>query len=384
MSQEKHRLKEDRDQKKNWRKFGPYLTERQWGTVREDYSPQGNAWEFVSHDAARSKAFRWGEEGIAGISDDQQLLCFALALWNKRDPIIKERIFGLTGNEGNHAEDCKEHYYYLDSTPTHSYMKMLYKYPQREFPYAQLVEENRRRGKHEPEFELIDTGIFDDNKYFDVFVEYAKCDDSDILVKITVYNRSTEAADVNILPTVWFRNTWSWGDQNAKPEMYLDDDGIIKVTHKKLGNYYLFAEGRPEALFCENDTNTIRLYNFHKDGTFKDGINDYLVHGKKDAINHIPKGTKAALNYTLSVPAGKSSVIRLRLSSAFQTEPFKTFNTVLKSRIAEADDFYNRIHGELDDDEKSIQRQAFAGMFWSKQFFYYDVAKWLKGDPDQP
>ena len=385
MTAEKQRLIEDRDKKKNWRKFGPYLTERQWGTVREDYSPHGNAWEFVSHDAARSKAYRWGEEGIGGISDDKQFLCFSVALWNKKDAILKERIFGLTGNEGNHAEDCKDHYYYLDSTPTHSYMKMLYKYPQNEFPYAQLVEENRRRGKLDPEFELIDTGIFTENKYFDVFIEYAKVDDEDILVKITVENRGPQAAQLNLLPTLWFRNTWAWGYDDYKPELYLDEDGVIRISHKELGDRYLFFDGKAEALFCENETNTGRLYDYPKEGTFKDGINDYIVFGNPGSINKIHKGTRAAINYDLSIPAGKSKTVKLRLTKKFTAEPFKTFTKDFEGRLKEADDFFAELQtGIQDDDNKNIQRQAIAGMMWSKQFFYYDVAKWLKGDPAQP
>ena len=384
MKAEQQRLIEDRDKKKNWRKWGPYLTERQWGTVREDYSPHGNAWEFVSHDAARSKSYRWGEEGIGGISDNNQLLNFSIALWNKKDPIIKERIFGLTGNEGNHAEDCKDHYYYLDSTPTHSYMKMLYKYPQREFPYAALVEENRRRGKLDPEFELVDTGVFDDNKYFDVFIEYAKADENDILISIAVHNRGSEEASLHVLPHVWFRNTWAWGDDPYKPEMYRDDDGVIKISHRDLGSYYLFGEGKPRALFCENETNSGRLYNFPLEGTFKDGINDHLVHSK-DSINKIPKGTKAALNYELTIPAGKSSTVRLRLSPVFLNDPFKDFNHLYGERLKEADEFFNGLQDGIEsEDDKNIQRQAIAGMMWSKQFFYYDVAKWLMGDPNQP
>src|SRR6187402_1122000 len=287
MTAEKKRLIEDRDQKKNWRKFGPYLTERQWGTVREDYSAKGNAWSFISHDTARSKAYRWGEEGIGGISDDKQLLCLSVGLWNKKDPIIKERIFGLAGNEGNHAEDCKDQYYYIDSTPTHSYMKMLYKYPQNEFPYNWLVEENKRRGKLDPEFELIDTGIFNENKYFDVFIEYAKADDEDILMRITIENRGPQAAALHVLPTLWFRNTWSWGDDAYKPELYLDEDHVICVKNSVLGNRYLFFDGKPNVLFCENETNTNRLYNVPKDGTFKDGINDYLISENVSAINKV-------------------------------------------------------------------------------------------------
>jgi hypothetical protein len=384
MKAEQRRLIEDRDKKKNWRKWGPYLTERQWGTVREDYSPYGNAWEFVSHDAARSKAYRWGEEGIGGVSDNQQLLNLSVALWNKKDPIIKERIFGLTGNEGNHAEDCKDHYYYLDSTPTHSYMKMLYKYPQHEFPYGALVEENRRRGKLDPEFELVDTGVFDDNKYFDVFIEYAKADENDLLISITVHNRGPEEASLHVLPHAWFRNTWAWGDDPYKPEMYRDDDGVIKISHRDLGSYYLFAEGKPRALFCENETNTGRLYNFPQAGTFKDGINDHLVYNKA-SINKIPKGTKAALNYELTIPAGNSCTIRLRLSPSFLTDPFADFDQLHKQRLNEADEFFEGLQkGIKSDDDKNIQRQAIAGMMWSKQFFYYDVAKWLNGDPNQP
>src|SRR3990170_3260270 len=310
---EKQRLIEDRDKIKDWRMFGPYLTERQWGTVREDYSAYGSAWEYVSHDAARSKAYRWGEEGIGGISDDHQLLNFAVAFWNKKDPIIKERIFGLTGNEGNHGEDCKEHYYYLDSTPTHSYMKMLYKYPHGEFPYARLVAENKKRGKLDPEFELIDTGIFNDDRYFDVFIEYAKADTHDLLIKFTIHNRGPETASLHVLPQVWYRNTWSWGYDNYKPEMFLDDENNIKMNHRTLGDYYLTAEGNYDVLFCENETNTRRLYNFPKEGTSKDGINDFLIHGKKEAINSVQHGTKASFNCDLTISGGKSTTLKLRL-----------------------------------------------------------------------
>jgi hypothetical protein len=382
---EKKRLIEDRDQKKNWRKFGPYLTERQWGTVREDYSPYGNAWEYVSHDAARSKAYRWGEEGIAGICDEKQLICFSMAFWNKRDLIIKERFFGLTGNEGNHGEDCKEHYYYLDSTPTHSYMKMLYKYPQQEFPYAKLVEENRRRGKSDPEFELMDTGIFEGDRYFDIVIEYAKADESDILVKITVHNRGPEKASLHVLPHLWFRNTWSWGYDNTKPEMYRDDDGVIKISHPKFDDYYLFAEGKPEALFCENETNTERLYNHPAGGIYKDGINDFLIANKKEALHKIAKGTKAAFNYDLTIPPGKSEVVKLRLTCGFHPAPFTNFDLIFKERLSEADEFYGSLQKGIDsEDKRNIQRQAFAGMLWSKQFYYFDVGQWLKGDPAQP
>lgn len=381
---EQNRLNELKKGTKAWQKFGPYLTERQWGTVREDYSANGTAWEYVSHDAARSYAYRWGEEGIGGISDDKQLLCFAIALWNKKDPILKERIFGLTGNEGNHAEDCKEHYYYLDSTPTHSYMKMLYKYPQNEFPYAWLVDENKKRTKLDPEFELVDTGIFDDNKYFDVFIEYAKADVEDILIKITIHNRGEEDAAVNVLPTVWFRNTWSWGYDGYKPEVFKDDNGVLEITHRDMGNHYLFYEGKPQELFCENETNTGKLYQYEKQGLFKDGINNFLIHNQGDAVNN-SRGTKAALNYDVSVPAGKSQTVRLRLSLKFLPEPFKDFNAQFKYKQQEADEFYNEIQAAVkDEDKKNIQRQAFAGMLWSKQYYYYDVREWINGDPGQP
>lgn len=385
MNAEKQRLLEDRDKKKNWRKFGPYLTERQWGTVREDYSAGGHAWDYSTHDMARSLAYRWGEEGIAGVSDEKQLLNFALALWNKKDPIIKERIFGLTGNEGNHGEDCKEHYYYLDNTPTHSYMKMLYKYPQEVFPYARLVHENKKLGKLDPEFELTDTGIFDEDRYFDVFVVYAKADQDDLLIEITIHNRGPEAAELHVLPHVWFRNTWSWGYDEVRPELAQIKSGTIQISHKELGVYFLHHEGNAEALFCENDTNTTKLYQFQKPGTFKDGINDYLVHGSKQAINSSKKGTKMAFNVELNIEPGKSTTIRLRLTPNQKTEPFKDFDSILKARKKEADEFYSEIQqGIHDKDSREIQRQAFAGMLWSKQFFYYDIEKWLKGDPSQP
>jgi len=379
------RLLEDRDKKKNWRKFGPYVSDRQWGTVREDYSANGDAWQSITHDAARSKAFRWGEEGIGGISDDCQLLNFSLAFWNKKDPIIKERFFGLTGKEGNHGEDCKEHYYYLDSTPTHSYMKMLYKYPQQEFPYNMLIEENRKRGKKDPEFELLDTGIFDDNHYFDVFIEYAKADTDDLLIKITIHNRGPETAALHVLPHVWFRNTWSWGYDDYKPNLYLDEEGCIKIDHRDIGSYYLSAAGRCTTFFCENETNTTRLYGIPTVGTFKDGINDYLIYGKKDAINSLPKGTKATYNYDLSIAPGKSEVIRLRLAAQYLSSPFNDFDAIFQERVKDADQFFSDLQAKIhDDDKRMIQRQAIAGMMWSKQFYYYNIPEWLNGDPGQP
>jgi len=382
---EKNRLIEDRDKKKAWRKFGPYLTERQWGTVREDYSASGDAWNYISHDAARSKAYRWGEEGIGGISDDKQLLCFAIGLWNKKDPIIKERLFGLTNNEGNHGEDCKEHYYYIDSTPTHSYMKMLYKYPQNEFPYGWLTDENGKRSRLQPEFELLDTGIFDDNRYFDVFVEYAKADYDDLLIKITIENRGPEDAVLNVLPTVWFKNTWAWGYDAYKPELFHDEKGAIKIKHEKLGDYYLFFEGQADVLFCENETNTSRLYNYDSPGSFKDGINDFLIFRNPGMLNKNHKGTKASVNYDLTVPAGKSKIVRLKLTSKFLSYPFKNFNTSFDQRVAEADEFFNDVQKDIhDEDQRNIQRQAIGGMLWSKQHYHYSIAHWLKGDPAQP
>jgi len=385
MTAEKQRLIEDRDGQKKWRKWGPYLTERQWGTVREDYTSNGNSWQAVSHDMARSKAYRWGEEGLAGISDDQQLLCFSLALWNKKDPILKERLFGLTNPEGNHGEDVKELYYYLDSTPTHSYMRMLYKYPHNEYPYARLAEENRKRGKQDQEFELADTGIFADNRYFDVDMAYAKADDHDILIQITVTNRGADTASIDVLPTIWFRNTWAWGYDAYKPEIYLDDKGIMKLSHRDMGAYYLFCDSETEALFCENETNTGRLYQHFQPGSFKDGINDYVVQDNTRSINKIRKGTKAAFRADCSIDGGQSKVIRLRLTPQYEISPFKKFDEVFKKRKQEADEFYDDLQKKIKDtDECNIQRQALAGMLWSKQFYYYDLDVWIKGDPAQP
>ncbi|MCW3110989.1 MAG: glucosidase, partial [Segetibacter sp.] len=286
MTEEQIRLQKPKEGKNKWKKWGPYVSDRQWGTVREDYSADGKPWEYLTHDMARSKAYRWGEDGIAGISDKEQRLCFALSFWNKKDPIIKERLFGLAGNEGNHGEDVKELYYYLDSTPTHSYMKMLYKYPQTEFPYATLVEENRKRDKSQPEFELIDTGIFDEDKYFDVFVEYAKASEEDILIKITVHNRSSEDAPLNILPQLWFRNTWSWGYDNYKPILKSSNDEDVLIDHETLGLFTLHIENKTSLLFCDNETNLKRLYGVDNKNAFvKDGINEFIIHGNEKAVN---------------------------------------------------------------------------------------------------
>jgi len=385
MIEEKKRLLEDRDKIKDWRKFGPYLAERQWGTVREDYSEYGNAWDYFPHDASRSRTYRWGEDGMAGFSDDKQLMCLGLALWNGKDSIIKERLFGLTGTEGNHGEDCKEQYYYLDGVPTHAYMKMLYKYPQREFPYKKLVDENRLRGKQGREYELLDTGVFDDDRYFDVFVTYAKADATDLLVKITVVNRGPAKATLHVVPQIWFRNTWAWGYDNYKPNLFLDSKGCIQADHRDVGKYFYYAEGDAGALFCENETNTQRLFNFATAGYFKDGINDYIVQGKTAAVNPLSHGTKAAYQYIVSLPPGGTREIRLRLTSVYNHQAFADFDDIMKLRFAETEAFYAEMQQPIaDEDERNIQRQAIAGMLWSKQYYYFEVAKWVKGDPAQP
>lgn len=379
---EKERLN-NKKENNPWKHWGPYLTERQWGTVREDYSPDGAAWEFVSHDHARSKAYRWGEEGIAGISDNKSILCFALALWNGKDPILKERLFGLTGNEGNHGEDVKENYYYLDSSPTHSYMKMLYKYPQEEYPYNLLASENRKRTRMEPEYEIMDTGIFDDDKYFDVFVEYAKDDIKDILIKIEIVNRGPEAAELTVLPTVWFRNTWEWGCTDYKPNMSSAGPNKIDIEHLNSGNYSLYTEVDTHFLFCDNETNYAKLYNLKNSMPYtKDGINDYIVDKKKEAINPLQSGTKASAFYKYSIESGQSITLKLRLSDKTFISPFEDFDKVFETRKQETDDFYEELQkGIEDEDLKRIQRQAFAGMMWGKQFYYFNINEWLEGDP---
>jgi hypothetical protein len=392
---EEKRLELSRERKAHWKRWGPYLSERSWGTVREDYSSHGSAWDYLSHDQARSKAYRWGEDGIAGISDRHQFICFAVSLWNGRDPILKERIFGLTGSEGNHGEDAKEYYFYLDSTPTHSYMKFLYKYPQAEFPYARLVEENRRRTKHELEFELMDTGIFDEDRYFDVLVEYAKAIPEDILIRITVTNRGPEAAALHLLPTIWFRNTWSWDEKAARPRLHRSEDvknaSVVQLCHKSYGHRWLFCQGMPELLFTENETNTRRLYD-HDNGSrfFKDGVNDYVVGGNRDAINPLRNGTKAAAYYPMMLEPGESKTVRLRLTD-LEIPPANGdpcgdgFDKVFKERIGEADEFYATVTpAHLSEDAKNVSRQALAGLLWSKQFYYYDVGNWLKGDLATP
>jgi hypothetical protein len=379
MDKEKDRLKIP-----DWKKWGPYLSERQWGTVREDYSGNGDAWNYTTHDMAASKAWRWGEEGIAGISDKRQRICFSVGLWNKKDPILKERLFGLNSYEGNHGEDVKELYYYLDSSPTHSYMKMLYKYPQAAFPYDRLVQENRRRNRDQPEFELMDTGIFNDDNYFDVFIEYAKSDMEDILIRITVHNRGRNAAPLYILPTIWFRNTWSWGYDDYKPTMMSSNEGNIIIEHRELGEFTLYGDETDKHLFCDNETNVKRLYGVNKAGYFKDGVQEYLVHGNEQAINY-QEGTKATLIYDKLVPGGGSETIRLRLTKDCNISAFMDFDEVFDQRIKETNEFYAQIQEEMkNEDERRVQRQAFAGMLWNKQLYYYNLDEWLKGDPAQP
>jgi hypothetical protein len=391
MTQEEKRLQEALTHQAHWRRWGPYLSDRAWGTVREDYSANGEAWDYFTHDQARSKAYRWGEDGIFGISDNHQRLCLAIALWNGEDPILKERFFGLTGSEGNHGEDVKEYYFYLDNTPTHSYMKALYKYPHQAFPYARLVEENKRRNRREPEFELLDTGVFDDNRYFDVLVEYAKNTAEDILIQIKVINRSTETKTLHLLPTLWFRNTWSWNGETDKPVLQAiatsDDFQAIAASHPTLGKRWLYCQGETELLFTENETNYERLFGSPNTSAYvKDGINNYIVRGKKDAVNRKRIGTKAAAYYLLNLGAGEAKTIQLRLCDSPLAEPFgKEFAVIFVARQQEADEFYQRITPfPLDEDMRNVQRQAFAGMLWSKQFYHYIVEDWLKGDRHTP
>ena len=416
---EDRRLEEARLRKKHWKRWGPYLSERQWGTVREDYSPNGTAWEYLPHDHARSRAYRWGEDGIAGISDRHQMMCFSVALWNGKDPILKERLFGLTGNEGNHGEDVKEYYFYLDSTPTHSYMKYLYKYSQNEFPYAQLVEENRRRGRGAPEFELLDTGVFAENRYFDVFVEYAKADAEDILIKITVVNRGPAAAELHLLPKLTFRNTWSWGRDLRRPSArkaaVMPGCVSVELDHHQYGKRWLIAAGSPSLLFTENETNRERLFGAPNRSPYvKDAFHEYLVRGRHDRVNPEQEGTKVAAHYHFLLEAGEKQTIKLRLTDISplagigpdapmvgaisgpahaESEPGVPgtaefgagFESLLARRKEEAEEFYeSRIPRQLSPDAKNVMRQAFAGMLWSKQFYHFDVRTWLEGDPAGP
>src|ERR671922_1067443 len=416
MTEEHRRLEEATRRTAHWRRWGPYLSERQWGTVREDYSPWGAAWEYFPHEHARSRAYRWGEDGLGGISDSEQRLCFALALWNGNDPILKERLFGLTGNEGNHGEDVKEYYFYLDSTPTHSYMKALYKYPQGEFPYAKLVDENRSRNRRDLEYELLDTGAFDENRYFDVFVEYAKSSTEDILIKITAVNHGSIEADLSILPTIWFRNTWSWGRDDYRPslravqqlaipkEYGIPGSAVIEADHRAYGKRWLLCEGEPELLFTENETNAKKLFGAENRTPFvKDGINDYVVHGNRQAVNPEKVGTKASALYRLRLAPGASTTLRLRLTDhepkvvrmsaprlvlvdAPKTELLgQSFDNIFSVRRNEANEFYAmRTPKGLSEDATNVQRQAFAGLLWSKQFYHFDVRAWLEGDPAGP
>ena len=401
MNNEKMRLEESRDKNIPWKKWGPYLSERQWGTVREDYSENGDAWNYFPHDHARSRAYRSGEDGIAGISDDKQHLCFAMALWNGRDPILKERMFGLTNNEGNHGEDVKEYYFYLDSTPTHSYMKYLYKYPQLAYPYDDIIATNHRRGRRESEYELLDTGVFKDNRYFDVFVEYAKDSPEDILIRITIFNRGPQDAPLYLLPTLWFRNTWQENPGEAmallRQIQFDETSGTVMASKNDLGDYFFTAEGAKEFLFTNNETNTERLVGVPNISRYvKDGINNFIVLGQSDAVNPEMTGTKAAALYVLDIESGKSKTIRLRLSrkaseNSTTLPPVSfdffgsDFDAIFNLRQKDADAFYAEIiPSDLGPDRASVMRQALGGLLWSKQFFYYDVNKWLKAHKTEP
>jgi hypothetical protein len=390
---ERKRLDEARDQGLSWKKWGPYLSERQWGTVREDYSDSGNAWDYFTHDHARSRAYRWGEDGLAGFSDDKQRLCFALALWNGKDPILKERLFGLTNSEGNHGEDVKEYYFYLDSTPTHSYMKYLYKYPHAAYPYDDLVATNRGRTREEFEYELLDTGVFEQNRYFDVFVEYAKDTPEDILIKLSICNRGEEAVTLHVLPTLWFRNTWSWTQGTPKPSLEEADGpgdvSVLQASHPELGKRYFVCEGEVPLLFTENETNTQRLFNKPNSSQYvKDGINNFVVNGQQDAVNPFRTGTKAAAYYQIQLGGGETKVIRLRLGTAMPPEVpaskssaifGKHFDEVMAGRLREADSFYTAITPpSVGKDESLVMRQSMAGMLWTKQYYYFDLDKWLE------
>ncbi len=421
---EEQRLLEDARREKNWKRWGPYLSGRQWGTVREDYSPDGDAWTYLPHDHARSRAYRWGEDGLLGITDRECRLCFALALWNGRDPILKERLFGLTGTEGNHGEDVKESYFYLDSTPTHSYMKALYKYPQCEFPYARLVEENRRRSVNDREYELVDSGVFDDGRYFDILAEYAKAGPDDILIRVTAANRGPDQARLHLLPTIWFRNTWVWGWRHegctVKPSLRAEGPRLLVCDHPTLGAFRLeigpamfrpsgaqsretaLPELEPRLLFTENETNTWRLFQSKQYTPYvKDAFHEYVVHGRTAAVNPLRTGTKAAAYYTVDIPAGGEIILRIRLSAAASSPADGNhpigggdvrpgvfdgwFDEAFSARAREADEFYaSRLPPDLSADTCNIVRQAYAGLLWSKQFYHYVVADWLAGDPEQP
>lgn len=384
MDPEKIRLTEYLKRIKDWKLWGPYLSGRQWGTVREDYSANGDAWNYSTFDQSGSKTYRWGEEGIGGICDRKQLLCFSVALWNGRDPILKETFFGLSCPQGNHGEDVKEYYYYLDNVPTHSYMKMLYKYPQNEFPYKELIEENKARTRLQGEFELIDTGIFDDNEYFDVFIEYAKNEPEDLLIRINIFNRGNSTAELHIIPQLWFRNTWVWGLDNYKPSLVKKSLNEVGVNDKRLGGYHCYHEECRE-LFCENETNTERFYAEKNSTSAKDGLNNFIINKNPDAINKGDSGTKAGLYYKVSLKSNSNKILCFRLTSQRLNDFRENFDEIFNNRINEADKFYSEIQKELkDEDKKKIQRQAFAGMLWNKQYYHFDISQWLKGDPAQP
>lgn len=382
---EEERLAEANAHRQAWRKWGPYVSERQWGTVREDYSADGDAWRYFPHEHARSRAYRWGEDGIGGFCDTKQRLCIAVALWNGKDPILKERMFGLSNRQGNHGEDVKELYYYLDAVPTYSYARMLYKYPQAEYPYAGLVQENARRSRQQPEFEIIDTGIFDTDRYFDIDIEYAKAGAEDILMRLTISNRGPEEATIHLLPQIWFRNTWSWVANGQKPSLERVGDDVV-ARHEKLGVHSIHFDRPDEIKFCENETNAARLYGSGDAGRlYKDGFHDYLVRGRQEAVRS-SNGTKAAGIYRRIILSGASTTIRIRLTEGQpKSAPFASFEQVFDQRKAEADTFYAELQSKVsDEDLRRIQRQAFAGILWSKQFFYYDVTEWLDGDPAEP
>ena len=384
MDAERRRLIATARREEHWRRWGPYLSERQWGTVREDYSPDGTAWAYFPFEHAHLRAYRWGEDGLAGISDNHQRLCFSLALWNGRDPILKERLYGLTCNQGNHGEDVKEYYYYLDATPTHSYMKCLYKYPQAAFPYGQLLDVNRQRSRNDPEFELIDTGVFDQDRYFDIFVEYAKPDGNDVLIRVTITNRGPETATLHVFPTVWFRNTWSWSTDKTRPSLAASNGGI-DIAHPTLGSYRFEVDGHPELLFTENDTNTRALWGTGEARYSKDAFHRRIIQGQRDAVNPAQRGTKACAWHKFDLAPGQTQVIRMRLyESTEPTRLIQDFDGLIAERICEADEFYTFCPGNLSADAKAVQRQAFAGLLWSRQFYHFVIEDWLKGDPGQP
>jgi hypothetical protein len=391
MNAEQGRLTEAEQGRAWWKKWGPYLSERQWGTVREDYSPGGDAWDYFPHAHAHSRAYRWGEDGLGGVCDDRQRLCLGIALWNGRDPVLKERLFGLTNGEGNHGEDVKELYYYLDSTPTHSYLKFLYKYPQAAFPYQKLVEESRRRTRLQPEYELLDTGVFDGNHYFDVFVEYAKASPMDVLMRVTAHNRGPDPAELHVLPQAWYRNTWSWKPNAARPKITPLGPAALHLDHPAWLDYNLHFDGRPELLVCDNETNARKLFGSPAKGYFKDAFHEYVVNGNRAAVNPARTGTKAAGWYKFTVPPGKSATVRARLTLA-PTDPadgaalvFADFDAVVAARLEEADAYYADLQaGMTDPDARSVQRQALAGLLWTKQYYYIDMPEWVDGDPNPP